>query len=965
MSNSPSYKPKRYRITSGKKGEAGIYGATRKSALRRIASHIHLPRFMTLVKTGVALIFLGILFLGLAFAWYGRDLPNPEAIRELSGRESTKIMDRTGEHILYEIFQEKKRRLIALENLPDHVKWATISIEDHDFYTHPGFDLKGIVRGTVLKPITGKGVQGGSTITQQLVKNAILTPERTLTRKFKELILAILIERKFSKDEILQLYLNEIPYGSTAYGIEVAAQTFFEKPATDLTLDEAALLSALPKAPTYYSPHGNHTEELVGRQHYVLDQMVQYGNLTAEEADAAKKIDTLAKIVKPKQHITAPHFVFYIRELLIQELGERLVDEGGLIIKTSLDLDLQKKAEQAITDNEKKNAETWGASNAALVAIHPKTGEVLAMVGSKDYFNDDIDGKVNVATRLRQPGSSFKPIVYAASFEKGYTPDTVLHDVVTTFPSDVGPYTPHDYDGKERGPVTARTALAGSLNIPAVQMIYLTGLSRVLDLADELGYTTLRDRSRFGLSLVLGGGEVTLLEHTHTFATFGNDGISRSLLPVLTVTDSKGNMLIERTPDGGRRVLSEKSARELTSILTDNGARAYVFGANNSLTLPDRPVAAKTGTTNDYKDAWTMGFTPSLATGVWVGNNNATPMKRGADGSIVAAPIWNSFMRAALTGSPVESFQPAPPNDAWKPVLRGVGARGRKIKVDRISGKLATEWTPQETIEEREYILPHTILYYVNKDDPRGPAPTNPGQDPHFSSWERAVQVWIGKEKARAAQAGITIAFEDPPTEFDDIHTLESKPRIAIVAPEQNATVTSNRLEVRVDASGQRAIKEVRLAVDGTLIGTIYREPWETAVFLPASLTKGFHELEATVVDDIENHVTSSIAFSYDPRTLIDVELTRPQPGEAFTSSGGVSVTLLTTTPRTIAAITFYAERNEGETIAIARVAQPEREFTTFIWRGASPGAYRIWAEIDRADGTTIRTGATTISVHD
>lgn len=961
MSNSQSYKPKHYRITSGRKGEPAIFGKTKKSPFQKV--RIRFPRFKTLLKAGVACATLGGLFLVGAFIWYGRDLPNPEAIREQASREATKILDRSGEHILYEIFQDKKRHIVKLDELPEYVKFSTISIEDKDFYTHPGFDIKGILRAVFVDIVRGNASQGGSTITQQLVKNAILTPERTFTRKFKELILAILIEQKFTKDEILQLYFNEIPYGSTAYGIEVAALTFFEKPASELTLDEAALLAALPKAPTYYSPHGNHTEELIGRSHYVLDRMAEQGYISLQEAETAKQIDTLAKIVKPKQQITAPHFVFYVRELLIQELGERLVDEGGLVITTSLDFDLQKKAEEAIAENEKKNSEVWNASNAALVALNPKTGEVLAMVGSKDYFNDDIDGKVNVATRPRQPGSSFKPIVYASSFEKGYTPDTVLHDVVTTFPTDVGPYTPHDYDGKERGPVTVRTALAGSLNIPAVQMIYLTGINRVLDLADELGYTTLRDRSRFGLSLVLGGGEVTLIEHTATYAIFANDGITRAVLPIHKVTDYRGNTLVERTPDEGRRVLSEKSVRQIVSILSDNNARAFVFGANNPLTLPDRPVAAKTGTTNDYKDAWTMGFTPSLATGVWVGNNDSKPMKRGADGSIVAAPIWNSFMRKALGGGPAESFQPAPANDAAKPVLRGVGARGHKIKIDRVSKKLATEWTPKETTEEREFMLPHTILYYINKDDPRGATPANPGQDPHFAPWEAAVQAWMEREKTKAEKEEKTISFDEPPTESDDVHTQESRPTIAIRAPEQNAQVSSNRLEIRADVSGQHQLREVRLAVDGQLVGTMQSQPWETAVFLPLSLAKGFHELQATVVDAVENYVTTSVAFSYEPKTLLDLELVKPQPGEVFAASDGVSVTLLTANPQAIAAISFYAQTENLDPTVVARVSQPEQAFTTFVWRGASTGTYRLWAEIIRTDGMTLRTGAVTITV--
>lgn len=338
-------------------------------------------------------------------------------------------------------------------------------------------------------------------------------------------------------------------------------------------------------------------------------------------------------------------------------------------------------------------------------------------------------------------------------------------------------------------------------------------------------------------------------------------------------------------------------------------------------------------------------------------------MKRGADGSIVAAPIWNNFMRAALEGSPVESFPSAPPNDATKPVLRGVGAPGHKIKVDRVSGKLATEWTPKETTEELVYVLPHTILYYLNKDDPRGPTPTNPGQDPHFAPWEAAVRSWIERRRAKAEENGTSLSFDDPPTESDDVHTPESRPTVTIRQPDQNASITSNRLAVRVDASGKHQIREVRLAVDGQLVGTMQNTPWETAVFLPLSLAKGFHDLHVTAVDAVENYVTASVAFSYEPKTLLDLELVKPQPGETFASSDGVPVTLLTANPQAITAITFYVQSENADATVIASVSQPEQAFTTFVWRGPAVGTYRLWAEITRTDSATLRTGAVTITV--
>ncbi|MFN3301878.1 MAG: transglycosylase domain-containing protein, partial [Patescibacteria group bacterium] len=440
------------------------------------------------------LLFSGFIF-GLIFIWVSRDLPDPNKLLEREIVQSTKIYDRKGETVLYEIFTEKRRTLIELYDVPRYLIFATIAAEDRHFYEHPGFSLKSMIRAVLTNLLKGGKIQGGSTITQQLIKNAILSPEKTYARKIRELILAYQIEKKFTKDEILKMYFNEIPYGSNAYGVAAASQIYFGKKVSQLTLDEAALLAALPRAPTYYSPYGEHKDKLIARRDYILDQMFELGFITEEELNEAKKTDTLAKIKPKKERMIAPHFVIYVKEKLIEKYGHRLVEQGGLKVITTLDLEAQQAAEEAIKENQER-LKKFGANNAALVALDVKTGQILAMVGSKDYFDESIDGYVNVVTSPRQPGSSFKPIVYAKLFEKGYTPETILFDVETNFgPDGTGKdYIPKNYDLKERGPITIRKALAGSLNIPGVKALYLAGVENVLDLAEKMGYTTFSDR---------------------------------------------------------------------------------------------------------------------------------------------------------------------------------------------------------------------------------------------------------------------------------------------------------------------------------------------------------------------------------------------------------------------------------------------------------------------------------------
>ena len=794
---------------------------------------------------------VGLGLMGLVtVAWLSRGLPDPNRLIDRQIAQSTKIYDRTGETILYEIHGDEKRTLVSLDEIPDYVKWATIAVEDKDFYNHGGFSLWAMFRTAVTNVLFGKKA-GGSTLTQQFIKNAVLSPEKTYTRKIKELILAYKVEEKFSKDEILQMYLNEIPYGSTAYGVEAASQRYFGKSVKDVNLAEAAILAALPQAPSRYSPYGSNKETLINRQHYILDLLRDQGRVPEAKTEAAKQYQLEFK-KQNEDNITAPHFVMYIKELLAEKYGEKAIEQDGLKIYTTLDLYKQKIAEEVIKEQVEKNSKNFEASNAALVSIDPKTGQILAMVGSKDFFDEEIDGQVNVATSPRQPGSSLKPLVYAASFLKGYTPNTIIYDVVTNFSNDpANPYEPHNYDNKERGPISIRSALAGSLNIPAVKAIYLAGIDNVLSLAKDFGYSTLFDRDRFGLSLVLGGGEVKLLEHTNAYGVFAREGLISPVTSILKVEDKDGNILEEFEPGEEKRVLDAKVARMINDVLSDNNARTFVFGAKNWLTLDSRPVAAKTGTTNDYHDAWTMGYTPSIVTGVWVGNSDNAAMKRGADGSVVAAPIWHEYMARVLGDTPIETFNAPEIPKTGKAVLDGeIG--GDKIKIDRASGLLATEFTPANFIEEKVFNQNHSILYYIDKDDPLGSAPKNPENDPQFLLWENRIQAWASATTTNAT---------NPPTEYDNLHILENIPSFEIITPTNNQSVIEPTLSAQIRATAPRGINRAEYYIDNNLIATSSSYPFgfnNNVNFL----TNGFHNLKIRVCDDIDNCAEKSVEFN-------------------------------------------------------------------------------------------------------
>lgn len=759
----------------------------------------------------------GIGLLGVAgvFAWFAKDLPSPGKINTRFVAESTKIYDRTGDHLLYEVHGEEKRTQIPYSEMPESLRYATIALEDQEFYTHHGIKLSSIFRAVFKDVINFGKAQGGSTITQQLIKHSLLTSEKTFTRKIKEAILAIELEQKFSKDEILEMYLNTIPYGSNAYGIEAAAQTFFGKHAKELTLDEAALLASLPQAPTYYSPYGSHLEDLTYRQGYALKQMKNLGYITEEQYDETVSVDTLAKLNPYRENMDAPHFVMYIKEYLEKNYGEQAVEQGGLKVYTTLDWDKQQAAEQVVREGAEKNKK-YKAENAALVAMDPKTGQILAMVGSKDYFDTTIDGQVNVAIRDRQPGSSFKPYVYLTAFKKGFTPETQLWDVDINFSTDDGKtYNPKNYDGKNRGPLQMKDALAMSLNVPAVETLYLAGVKDSIAQAREMGITTLTQPDKYGLSLVLGGGEVKLLDHTNAFSTFATGGIHHKKTAILKIEDPSGNVLEQYTADQGERVVDEKYVSMIDYILSTNELRAPVFGENNSLKFDNRPVAAKTGTTNEWRDGWTMGYTPSLAVGVWAGNNDNSTMAQGADGVYVAAPIFRAFMDKVLGNYPIESFPKYEKEETGKDILDGKLKANEKIEVCKISKNkycLANDSCPKDTVDKKKYTDMHSVLYYVNKDDPRGDPPSDPESDPQFDNWEKAIKKWVKDNKDYSDNA----PPEDQckPEDFgDDNEDLDVKTTVS--SPEDGAEITSSSFTISASAVSGYDITEMKIYVDG------------------------------------------------------------------------------------------------------------------------------------------------------
>ena len=585
-----------------------------------------------------------------------KDVPRATVIGRNNFPQSSKIFAKDGT-LLYTIYSSKNQTFVPLTKIPKYLQQATISIEDKNFYKHGAIDLRGIARAAYVT-LSKQSVQGGSTLTQQLVRNSLLTLDRTITRKVKEVVLSFVVEFIYSKDRILEMYLNQVSYGGTAWGVEAASQIYFGKEVSKLSLAESAFLAGLPQAPSVYSPFGSHPEQGKVRQRQVLQAMFDSKYITADQKKKAESEEL--KFNQIQSHIIAPHFVFYVKDLLVQEYGEKVVEQGGLSVITSLDLKAQKLVEDAIASEE---ATLKGGNwyNAASMVTRPGTGEVLAMVGSRDYFNTERDGNVNVTISRRQPGSSIKPINYVTGLIKGYTAATPFVDERKCFPNPSGaPYCPMNYDLKFHGVQQMRYALANSFNIPAVKMLKLNGLEAMIATASAMGINSFTEPDRYGLSLTLGGGEVTMVEMATAYGVFANSGYKITLHPILKVTDSKNKVLSEykpvESPLLGKKVLPDGVAFIISNILSDNGARTPSFGSNSPLFIRGYNVAVKTGTTNDYRDNWTIGYTPSYVVATWVGNNDNTPLKGVVSGVTGAAPIWNQIMKGLISGKPAETF---------------------------------------------------------------------------------------------------------------------------------------------------------------------------------------------------------------------------------------------------------------------------------------------------------------------
>jgi 1A family penicillin-binding protein len=748
------------------------------------------------------------------------ELPDINNFENRIVAESTKIYDRTGKVVLFDVHGNVRRTVVPLDKISDHVKHATIAIEDANFYNHNGIEPTAIIRAiyTNIKDGALLDGQGGSTITQQVIKNSLLTSDKKVSRKIKEWILAPRLEAKLSKDQILEIYLNEVPYGGTVYGIQEASRRFFGKDAVDLTLVESAYLAALPQAPTFFSPYGNNREALENRKNKVLLKMFENYFITKEEYEAS--INEKVEFERQEDYgIKAAHFVMFIREILEKKYGADSVEKDGLKVITTLDWDLQKEAETIVKEGAFSNKKTFDAENMSITAIEPSTGQILTMVGSRDYFDEEIDGNFNIATTKRQPGSSFKPFVYAEAFNRGYRPETVVYDLPTEFSTACASggecYNPSNYDGNFRGPISLRNALAQSINIPAIKVLYLVGVKNAMELAKKMGIETLTNPDRYGLTLVLGGGEVSPLNMASAYAVFANDGIKNQTTGILRVEDKKGKVL-EEYKQAETRVLPEQTARMINSILSDNAARTPIFGPNSYLNVDGMDVAVKTGTTNDYRDAWTIGYTPSISVAAWAGNNNNRSMSTAA--SSVSTPYWNKFIRLALSKYPSGSFiDPDPQSLEVKDIIKGV-------------------YNPEDS---------HSILYYVDKNNPLGPYPSNPGSDPQFNLWEFPVLAWSQNKDIGSI-----------------LKTQNNTPQLKIVSPEKGKDYIKT-LEIFVAASlSKGTIVSGKVYLNKKLIGEI--DPLGGVYsFFPSDepASKKQNTVVVEVVDENNNTYSDEVSF--------------------------------------------------------------------------------------------------------
>ena len=819
--------------------------------------------FKNLFFLGGAFFFLVISFL---LIWsVSLKLPDFKSFDERKVSLSTKIYDRTGEILLYDVHNQIKRTSVPWEEMGINIKNATVAVEDSEFYQHKGVRLKSTLRAILNNLLKGNlESQGGSTITQQVIKNSLLTSKKTITRKLKEWFLAFKLEQVLGKEEILAVYLNETPYGGNIYGIYEASKTFFDKEPKDLTLAESAYLAAIPKAPTFYSPYGNNKEKLDERKNFVLKRMRDLSFILETEHVAAK--DEVV-VFKPRETfgIKAPHFVLFVKEYLEQKYGSD-VDQMGLKVYTSVDYNLQKQAEGIVLKQAKENEKNWNASNAGMVAIDPKTGQILVMVGSRDYFDKEIDGNFNIATAKRQPGSAFKPFVYVTAFEKGFTSDSVLFDLPTEFQTTCNPYgkakpgynqkdcyKPENYDDNYKGPVNLRSALGESRNVPSVKLLYLAGVANSIKTARDMGIKTLSDPNQYGLTLVLGGGEVKLLELTNAYGVFANSGVFRPYQTILKITDNQGNILQE-FKDEQYEVLSKNSVLMLNDVLADNDARTPLFGARSFMYFEGRQVAGKTGTTENNRDAWLVGYTPNIVLGVWNGNNDNTSMKKG---SSIAGPMWHEMMQILLNNLPEESFEPPviQKDETLPPVIRGLWQGGKSFFIDTVSQKLATELTPEETKKEKVVTNVHSILYWINKNNLK--EEPNPSRDPQFENWETVVQNWWLNNSSYYSY----VSEESIPVEYDDVHVEEKVPS-GIITGLKDFYLNNEFLSFNIETQSVFPIQKIDVFVNNKLITFSKNPPFNFNINLgDLENLKTDNNLKLIITDSVWNKKELTIDF--------------------------------------------------------------------------------------------------------
>ena len=837
----------------------------------KVRNRADLIRLLTVIGFFGVLGFSLLMFI--LFAWYSKDLPKPDKIVRREGF-STKIYDREDE-LLYDVFADKRRTPVEFDEIPETLKQATVAIEDKNFYKHQGFDPMGWVRAGFNTIFRARRLAGGSTLTQQLVKNVLLTSQRAISRKIKEFVLSVQIEKKYTKDEILRMYLNESPYGGTAWGVQTAAETYFGKDVYELNLIESAMLAGLPQAPSRYSPFigGDAYKE---RTKDVLRRMREDKYISKDEEKQALKDLEKLEFVPEGASFRAPHFVMYIKQQLIDIYGEKMVEQGGLRVTTTLDWEIQQEAQKIVTDQIAK-VESLHITNGAAMVVDPMNGEILAMVGSKNYNAEDYDGKVNVTLSLRQPGSSIKPVNYVTAFKQGYTASSMIVDAITEFPggADIPIYRPRNYDGKYHGPVHLRQALASSLNVPAVKLLQLVGVKNMLKTAYEMGFTSLEPTranvNRFGLSLTLGGGEIRLVDMAIAYSAFANGGLKVEPVSILKVEDSKGKVLDKYKAVRPQRVLSEEEAFLISDILADNNARLLTFGANSLLNIPGHEVSVKTGTTDDMRDNWAVGWTPVGITAVWVGNNDNTPMKKVASGISGATPIWRRIMMKVLEARKAKALA----------MPKGI----MQMEVDKISGMAShhgfssrkeyfikgTEPVGEDLIhpmmkvckgegdkqapetriargdyDEKEYIV-------LTADDPAGGGGKN--------RWQEGIDAWIG---------GQSDGRYNYPKEYCSDESNEVV--VQISEPGDKEQINSNSVTIKAKVTARKSVDKVFFYVDGNEKKVLTDKPYEVTI----SLDNGAHTIKVRAEDDEGNAADREVRIGVN--TAWDYEEPEPSP---------------------------------------------------------------------------------------